>query len=170
MLPDLPHKHTPTQTHCCIVHSQSYSRKLTFFMCGLVWGKTSWFMEDFQLCIYPSLFPPLFLFSPAILLQKQPSFSSSEDAHFISHTFPLLKPPSLQHMWCIHLDLCFINIDLILHDILKLWLVAHLTWSVTWEACGVSTDLENEAILLILAYASRQLMSRGWDRLADNSL
>lgn len=34
----------------------------------------------------------------------------------------------------------------------------------------MSTDLENEAILLILAYASSQLMSRGWDELADNSL
>jgi len=56
VLPDLPHKHSPTQTHCCIVRSQSYSRKLTFFMCRLVWGKTSWFMEHFQLCIY--LFSP----------------------------------------------------------------------------------------------------------------
>lgn len=73
-------------------------------------------------------------------------------------------------MWSIHLDVCFIKTDLILHDILKLWLVAHLTLSVKWEVCDVSTDLENEAILLILAYASSQLMSRGWDGLADNSL
>lgn len=152
MLPDLPHKHTPTQTHCCIVHSQSYSRKLTFFMCGLVWGKMSWFMEDFQLHISFPFFSSIFSLQ-SFCCWKQPSFSSSEDAHFISHTFTLLKPPSLQHMWSIYLDLCFINIDLILHDILKLWLMAHLTWSVKWEACGVSTDLENEAILLILAYA-----------------